>query len=433
MTAPSGPISTSEDEQRVRAGQNLVLSAEPRLPVPVKQLVRPGPHGRRMLIGTLVLLTLTVFLFWQWKRSGQTEPTYKLTQLDVGPVAALVTATGTVNPVISVQVGSQVSGIVRRLHADFNSVVKEGQLLAEIDVDPFEAKLEQAKANLRTARANVDKARTAEAQRRLDLRRTSELRPQGFVSQSDVDVAQTNYRDAQAQVEVMKAQVAQADAALKSAELDLSHTRITSPVNGIVVSRNVEVGQTVAASFQAPTLFVIAQDLTKMQVDTNVSESDIGGVKEGKEAEFSVDAYANRLFHGLVAQVRNAPLSIQNVVTYDVVINVDNHDLDLKPGMTANVSIVAARKERALRVPNAALRVRMPGGESDVKVTQVWMLDESGRPHSVPIKPGIVDPVFTEVREGNVREGDFIIVGLDSNNPTAAKPLPPGFVPGTPR
>jgi len=433
MTTPFGQISTSEDEQRVRAEQSLVLSAEPQLPVPIKQAVRPRPHGRLILIGTLVLLTLGVVLLWQWKRYGPTEPAYKLAQLDVGPVAALVTATGTVNPVISVQVGSQVSGIVRRLHADFNSVVTEGLLLAEIDVDPFEAKLEQAKANLRTARANVDKARTAEAQRRLDLRRTSELRPQGFVSQSDVDVAQTNYRDAQAQVEVMKAQVAQAEAALKSAELDLSHTRITSPVNGIVVSRNIEVGQTVAASFQAPTLFVIAQDLTKMQVDTNVSESDIGGVKEGKEAEFSVDAYANRLFHGLVAQVRNAPLSIQNVVTYDVVINVDNHDLDLKPGMTANVSIVTARKDRALRVPNAALRVRMPRGESDVKVTQVWMLDESGRPHSVPIKPGIVDPVFTEVREGNVREGDSIIVGLDSNNPTAAKPLPPGFVPGTPR
>lgn len=433
MTAPFGQISTSESEQPVRAEQSLVLSVEPHLPIPIKQAPRPSRPHRILLLTGIGLLTVAAFLLWQWKRHGPTENAYKLAQLDVGPVTALVTATGTVNPVISVQVGSQVSGIVKRLYADFNSVVKEGQLLAEIDVDPFEAKLNQAKANLLTARANVDKARTAEAQRRLDLRRTSELRPQGFVSQSDVDVAKTNYRDAQAQVEVMEAQVAQAEAALKSAELDLSHTKITSPVNGSVVSRNVEVGQTVAASFQAPTLFVIAQDLTKMQVDTNVSESDIGGVKEGKEAEFSVDAYPNRLFHGLVAQVRNAPLSIQNVVTYDVVINVDNRDLDLKPGMTANVSIITARKERTLRVPNAALRFRMPGSESDVKATQVWTLDESGRPHSVPIKPGIVDPAFTEVREGDVREGNSIIVGLETNIPTAAKPLPPGFVPGTPR
>ena len=415
-----------------QAEQALSVLPERLPPVPIERPIRRPRRSITILTIVLVLLSVLTLLILQWQRHAQTEKGYKLAHLDVGPVTALVTATGTINPVISVQVGSQVSGIVKKLYADFNVVVREGQLLAEIDVEPFEAKLNQAKANLLTAHANLDKARTTEEQRQLDLRRTAELRPQGFVSQSDLDIAKTNYRDAQAQVQVMKAQVAQAEAALKSAELDLSHTKITSPVNGIVVSRNVEMGQTVAATFQAPTLFVIAQDLTQMQVDTNVSESDIGAIREGKDAEFTVDAYPNRLFHGQVVQVRNAPLSIQNVVTYDVVINVDNRELDLKPGMTANVSIITAHKDKALRVPNAALRFRMPGSEPEVKGPQMWTLDAQGRPHPVQIKPGIADPMFTEALDGDLHEGDLVIVGFETAGPGTG-PLPPGFSPAAPR
>jgi HlyD family secretion protein len=329
--------------------------------------------------------------------------------------------------VISVQVGSQVSGIVQSLSVDFNSVVKQGQAIAQIDPAPFRAKLEQARASLKTARGNLTKARVALAQRKLDLDRMASLQREQFVGKADLDQAETNYRDALAQVEVSQAQVDQAQAAVASAELDLEHTTIYSPVNGIVVSRNVDVGQTVAASLQAPTLFVIAQDLTKMQVEANVSESDIGGVAEGQSAEFTVDAYPNEPFKGTVVQVRNAPISIQNVVTYDVVIGVDNRGLKLKPGMTANVSIVTARKDQTLRVPSAALRFKLPGTPTERKKSVVWKLDAKAVPQAVPITPGIADPMFTEVVEGDLREGDAVIVGIEEAGGPGQKELPPGF------
>jgi HlyD family secretion protein len=239
-----------------------------------------------------------------------------------------------------VLVGSQVSGKIAKLFADFNSVVKQGQPLAQIDPQPFKARVSQARAAVNSARGNLAKAKNMAAQRKRERDRIAALRQEAFVSQADLDLAETNLRDAEAQVEVTQAQLDQAQATLSSAELDLGYTTIYSPVNGIVVSRNVDVGQTVAASFQTPTLFVIAQDLTQMQVNANVSESDIGGVVEGKPANFRVDAYPKQFFEGVVTQVRNAPISIQNVVTYDVVIAVDNPELKLKPGMTANVTIV---------------------------------------------------------------------------------------------
>jgi HlyD family secretion protein len=257
------------------------------------------------------------------------------------------------------------------------------------------------------------------------------LRRQQFVSQADLDLASTNFRDAQAQVEVAQAQVDQAVATLTSAELDLGYTTIYSPVNGIVVSRNVDVGQTVAASFQTPTLFVIAQNLTQMQVETNVSESDIGGVAEGKPANFRVDAYPKQFFEGTVTQVRNAPISIQNVVTYDVVITVDNRELKLKPGMTANVTIVTDKKENPLRVPNGALRFRMPGISVDRKATQVWVMDEAKQVRQVAITTGIADSLFTEIDEGKLEEGDTVILGIETPEEQAQRKLPPGFDGGT--
>jgi HlyD family secretion protein len=265
------------------------------------------------------------------------------------------------------------------------------------------------------------------AQRKLERDRMAALRPQAFVSQADLDLAETNYRDAAAQMEVAQAQLDQAEAALASAELDLGYTTIYSPVNGIVVSRNVDAGQTVAATFQTPVLFVIAQDLTKMEVNANVSESDIGGVNEGARANFRVDAHPKRFFEGTVTQVRNAPISIQNVVTYDVVISVDNRELKLKPGMTANVTIVTGNKDNPLRVPNGALRFRMPNVPFDKKSTSLWILNEENRPDRVEVTTGIADSLSTEIIEGPLREGDRIIIGIDTGEEQARKKLPPGF------
>ena len=379
------------------------------------------------LIGGVAALAIIGAGTWYWWASGTSAIQYKTALVDRGPITAIVTATGTVNPVVSVQVGSQVSGKIATLSVDFNSVVAQGQTLAQIDQQPFQARVSQARAAMKSAKGNLDKSKNMATQRKRERDRMATLLRQAFVSQADLDLAATNYRDAEANVEVMQAQLDQAQATLSSAELDLGYTTISSPVNGIVVSRNVDVGQTVAASFQTPTLFVIAQDLTQMQVDTNVSESDIGGVAEGKVATFRVDAYPKHFFEGTVTQVRNAPISIQNVVTYDVVITVDNRDLKLKPGMTANVTIVTAKKEDPLRMPNGALRFRMPNVPVDKKISQVWMLDQENKVHQAGVTAGIADSLFTEVLEGPVREGDRVIVSIETLEEQAQKKLPPGF------
>ncbi len=384
--------------------------------------------GRIAASGGLVLLL--GFGAWYWWNGGTPPVQYKTATVDRGPITSIVTATGTVNPVTSVQVGSQVSGKIAKLFADFNSVVTQGQVLAQIDQQPFKARVSQAKAALKSAQGNLAKAANMAAQRKRERDRMATLRKQAFVSQADLDLAETNYRDALAHIDVTQAQVDQAEATLSSAELDLGYSTIYSPVNGIVISRNIDVGQTVVASFQTPTLFVIAQDLTRMQVNANVSESDIGGVAEGKSAHFRVDAYPKHFFEGTVTQVRNAPISIQNVVTYDVVITVDNRELKLKPGMTANVTIVTARKESPLRVPNGAQRFRMPNVPVDKKATRVWILDRENRPHQVEVSTGIADSLFTEVAEGPVKEGDRVIIGIDQQDEQAQKKLPPGFEPG---
>ncbi len=377
--------------------------------------------------GIVLLIGLAT---WSWWNDGAPPVQYKTASVDRGPITSIVTATGTVNPVVSVQVGSQVSGKIATLSADFNSVVTQGQVLAQIDQQPFKARVSQARAALKSAKGNLAKANNMAAQRKRERDRMATLLQQGFVAQSDLDLADTNYRDALAQVDVTQALVDQAGATLSSADLDLGYTTIYSPVNGIVISRNIDVGQTVVASFQTPTLFVIAQDLTRMQVNANVSESDIGGVAEGKPAHFRVDAYPKHFFEGTVTQVRNAPISIQNVVTYDVVITVDNRELKLKPGMTANVTIVTAQKDDALRVPNGALRFRMPNLPLDKKATRVWVLDRNGQPRQVDVTTGIVDSLSTEIVGGKLREGDRVILGIDTTEEQTQKKLPPGFEPG---
>ena len=386
--------------------------------------------------------------------NGERKPPirYRTAVVERGEIVSVVSATGTINPVVSVQVGTQVSGMIKSLHADFNSRVKAGETVAVIDPEPFKARREQAASNLEMARSNVARSKADLAQRKRELDRVQSLLPQQFVSQNDVDVALTNFQSAEAQLRVAEAQVKQAEAALNAADLELKYTVIRSPVDGIVVARNIEVGQTVASSFATPNLFLIALDLTNMQVDTNVSESDIGGMTEGKEAVFTVDAYPGVFFAGTIKQVRLAPMNIQNVVTYNVVVGVDNKDLRLKPGMTANVAIVVAQRDRVLKVPNAALRFMPPKTEGDRRGSSggqaakaeggrpihtggeagrsrtVWTQSESGDLVSIPVQTGISDGVTTEVLSGDLTEDDSVVVGIEQSfGEKKGNELPPGF------
>ncbi|MEW6542636.1 MAG: efflux RND transporter periplasmic adaptor subunit [Nitrospirota bacterium] len=418
------------------------------------------------IIGILAVgLAIGGYVFFSGERKVPIR--YRTAPLERGAIVSVVTATGTINPVTTVQVGSQVTGMIQNLYADFNSTVKTNQIVARIDPFPYRARRDQAAASLANAKAAVVKARTEMAQRKRELDRVQSLVKQQFVSQNDVDVAVTAHESAVAQLAVAEAAVKQAQAALEAAELDLTYTVIRSPVDGVVISRLVEIGQRVSASFSIPTLFVIAEDLTKMQVDTNVSEADIGGIVEGGKAAFTVDAYPGEQFQGTVRQVRNAPISVQNVVTYDVVVGVDNRDLRLKPGMTANVSIIVAAKDGVLKVPNAALRfvppkpalVRAEGSErtgsadgsgpgaggqrprptggagaQGVPGRTVWRLGSSGDPEPVRIQTGISDGNVTELVAGDIKEADEVIVGVETLR-SGRKPgsLPPGFGAGQPR
>ncbi len=362
-------------------------------------------------------------------------PSYRTDPVARGDIQQAVTATGTVNAVTTVLVGTQVSGTIKTLYVDFNSRVKKGQLIAQIDPSTFESQVLQAQANLLSAQANLQKAETSLANDKKTFERNKELLSKNLIAQSDLDTAETNYQSDNAQVASAKALIEQAKASLDYAKQNLAYTRIVSPVDGVVISRNVDVGQTVAASFQTPTLFTIAQDLTKMQIDTNVAESDIGVVKLGQEVDFTVDAYPDTTFEGKVWQIRQAPITVQNVVTYDVVIQVNNKDFKLMPGMTANVSIVIQTRRDVLRITNAALRFRMPerpasagnaaAGSGDKKGPSVWIL-ENGKPKRVVITPGISDGNYTEVVSGDMKEGQQAIVEALRKGKSAA-PAPRMF------
>lgn len=373
---------------------------------------------RKVALGVAVVLVLAVAAFFLFRNNGN-EPKYKTEKIARGDIVTTVTATGTVNAVTTVLVGTQVSGTIEKIYVDFNSPVKKGQLIAQIDPALLEEQVAQAKANLLAAKANLEKSEATLVDAKRTMERNRELFTKNLIARSDLDTAETNSETAKAQVSASRAQVAQAEAALRNAQTNLGYTRIVSPVDGTVVSRNVDVGQTVAASFQTPTLFTIAQDLTKMQIDTSVDEADIGKVKVGQDVEFTVDAYPDITFKGRVGQVRIAPITVQNVVTYDVVITVDNPGLKLNPGMTANVSIIVAEKKDVLKIPNAALRFRPPDGEKTKgpqrtagtlqKGAGVWIL-EGEKPKRIPVSAGISDGNSTEVASGDVRDGQEVIV-----------------------
>ena len=464
---------------------------------------------KRRIVWVLVVAVSVALITggYLYSQSLGSRSSFRTAPVVKGSVVAAISATGALNAVITVLVGSQVSGNVKELYADFNSVVKKGQVIARIDPALFQAQVNQAKAQVDAARAALANQEAAVEKTRADLanakaalasahaqtlkaqvgvidgernlRRQRELRAKELVAQSDLDAAQVQHDSALAQhdanvaqekaqaasvtsaeaqlkvamamLDSAKAQVAQSQAALRQAEINLERTVIIAPVDGVVVSRTVDVGQTVAASLQAPTLFTIAQDLTKMQVDTNVAEADVGRVKVGQPATFTVDAFPGRTFRGEVVQIRKAAQVLQNVVTYDVVVSAPNDDQALLPTMTANVRIVTDQREAVLKVPNAALRFRPPGSEAEQPQRsapgeprtsgrpgsafgaggreavarggtrgRVWMVDSTGKPKPVSIQLGISDGTFTEVTGGDVAEQQQVIVGTGGDRGPAS-------------
>src|SRR5713101_3753215 len=328
---------------------------------------------RIWILGVFLVLAATASGAWFYAQSRGSTPRFRTVKLERGPLTATVSATGTLNAVVTVQVGSQVSGQIKELFADFNSQVKRNQLVARIDPEKFQAAVAQGKAQVDAAKANVLNQRAVVEKTRADLANAQAAlavaKAQSAKAQEDAQVSQIRSAEAQlrvteAMLQAAIANVVQQEAGLKQSQVDLDHTEIRAPVDGVVVSRTVDVGQTVAASLQAPTLFTIAQDLTQMQVDTNVDEADVGRIREGLHATFTVDSFANQNFSGEVMQVRKAPQVLQNVVTYNVVISARNPDLKLLPGMTANVRLVVEQKDSVLKVPNSALRFRLPGDDS---------------------------------------------------------------------
>jgi HlyD family secretion protein len=351
------------------------------------------------------------------------NPSFTTGTVERGAIVATVSSTGTLNAVTTVQVGTQVSGTIQKLYVDYNSLVKKGQIIAQIDPSIFSSQVEQSQGNYQSAVANLSKQKAVALDAGRTLERNRQLLKEGIVSQGDFDAAETKYREAAAAVRAAEGGVLQTRGSYRQTQTNLRYATIRSPVDGIVVSRNVDVGQTVAASFQTPTLFTIAQDLTKMQINTSVDEADIGKIKVGQPAVFTVDAYPEMQFRGVVSQVRIAPIITQNVVTYDVVITVENRDLRLKPGMTANVSIEVMRKDDVLKIPSAALRFKPAAngekaagkasstrrGKAGTAGQKVFVLKD-GKPVPVTVQSGATDDSYVELVRGDLRPGQEVIV-----------------------
>ncbi len=363
-------------------------------------------RGKILLaVAFVVLVVFSLGLFFT--NRNEKTPKYRTEPVQRGEVVASVTATGTLSAVTTVNVGSQVSGIIAKLYADFNSKVTKGQLLAELDPTNFEAQMDQR-------RADLEKAKVEQRNMKVAYERSKNLLANELIARSEYDTAEANLLSAAAAVK-------QAEAAVRQAQTNLTNTKIYSPINGVVVDRQVDIGQTVAASFQAPTLFTLAQDLTQMRVSTNIDEADIGKVRTGIEANFTVDAFPERTYLGSISQIRLSPQTVQNVVTYPVLIDVQNPKLELKPGMTANVTIPYKKEENVLKIPNAALRFRpetqeTTGGNARPprrrEGSQVYVLNEKGELQAVSVRTSITDGNYTAI-EG-LKEGDRVVAGLQT-------------------
>lgn len=365
------------------------------------------------MIAIGLLLAASAVAVWWFVSHRAPAPRYVTAVAVVGDVSRQITASGSVNPVVTVQVGAFVSGNIQTLACDFNTRVSKGQVCATIDPRPYQLVVDQDRALLETARAQLVKDQASLQYAGLTYARGAGLLKLDSISRDAVDNALSLRDQARAAVALDTATIRQRQATLDAAQVNLGYTKILSPVDGTVISRNVNIGQTVAASFQTPTLFLIAQDLTKMQVDTNVSESDIAGARPGAAALFTVEAFPGRTFHGRVAQVRQAPVSVQNVITYDVVVAADNPDLLLKPGMTATARIIVDSRQNVLRVPEQALRFAPQTAprpkRGGTPPSQVWVLD--GRtPTAVRVTTGLDDGAFVEITGGDLKLGDRVIV-----------------------
>ena len=384
---------------------------------------KAGRRRLRILIAGCALVVVAGIAAIVWLKSHSASSVrYVTSAATVGSVTRIVSTTGTVNPELTIIVGSYVSGVIKEMYCDYNTQVKTGQVCAKIDPRPYQTAVDQAKANLAVGNAQLQKDQAALAYAKVTYERYAMMVKTNAVSLDAFDNAKSTFDQAQAQVAYDQATIEQRQAELDAAQVNLGYTDIISPVDGTVVSRNITIGQTVAASFQTPTLFLIASDLTKMQVDTNVSEGDIGGIELNDRVQFSVDAFPNRVFEGKVTQIRQSPQTVQNVVTYDVVVSVGNTDLALKPGMTAAVRIIIDQHNDVLRVPSQALRYAPENmAHSDAGHPRIFILRDSG-PAAVSIEPGLNDDDYVEVRSGDVKAGDQIIVSERAAASAAAMP-----------
>lgn len=363
---------------------------------------------KKIIIGAVVVALGGIYMFGDEKKTDE----YITKKIEKGDITEKITATGTINPISTVNIGTQVSGSISEILVDYNTKVVKGQLLAQIDPALFEATVAQKQAALSIAKAQVDVVKNDIVYYKKHLDRIKKLNSSKYSADAELESAQRDYDNATVQLELREAEVKQAEAALQAAEIDLKYTKIVSPVDGIVVSKEVEVGQTVAASFQTPTLFNVAEDLTKMQIETSVVEADIAKVKEGQTVEFSVDSYPDEIFYGIVTQVRNEAITTSNVVTYEVIIEIDNKDLKLKPGMTANVEIITAEKLGVYLVPNKALRFYIEdeyGLTKRYKDKGLWVLQD-GVPMRISINVGVADDDRTEVSSDMLNENLNVIL-----------------------
>ena len=383
---------------------------------------------RSLNIFSIVFMIVCITVF----STGCSESKYKTATIQKRSIIQSVDASGTVNPVKTVNIGSQVSGQIKEIYVDYNSVVKKGQLLAEIDPSLFQAQVDKAQGDLWSAQANYQKIKSTLDFDRKNYLRYKKLYTKNYVSKSDLDLAESTYNADLAQLNAMSASIAQARANLENNMTNLGYTKIISPVDGVVVSKAVDVGQTVAASFQTPELFVVAQDLKQMQIEVSVSEADIGKIKAGQGVTYTLDGYPDEVFQGKVKQVRISPTTVSNVVTYTVIVSVDNEDDILIPGMTANVSIITLKKEDVLCVPNKALKFspnEITGGKK-YKEQGIWIIkvpnysnynafqkfiaqitEKPAKPQRVSIKTGASDGEYTEVMADELKDGDEVITG----------------------
>ena len=377
---------------------------------------------KRYLIPTIIVLLLILSMIITTKIKNRVR--YETKDITRCTITQFVEASGTINPVNTVSVGSTVSGLIKEIYVDYNSQVKKGQILAQIDPATFEATVKQNQAQIENARANLAKLQAIAEYDQKTYQRYKNLYAKNFVAKSELDQAYSTYKSDLAQIDAARAQINQYQASLQTAQTNLGYTKIIAPVDGTVISREIDLGQPVAASFQAPELFTIAQDLTKMQIEVNVSEADIGRVKEGQDVTYTLDGYADSIFEGKVTQVRLASTNTSNVVTYSVIVDVDNTDLKLKPGMTANVSIITNKSENVLCAPTTALKFTPQTDGTKYKTKGIWIL-EKRKPKRITIETGASDDSKTEIISNEIKEGTKVLTGIKGKESKSGEHKPP--------